>query len=369
MQSIPQDSVARSWGLLLSRNARDVILEAMEAGPVRVAVEVETRVYPSTELTLVAEVRGGVKPEERFVFSAHVQESGANDNATGVAAQTEIAKALARGVKEGVFKPQRTITLIWGDEIRSTRRYLEEDPNRAEGVLWGMSLDMVGEDTEKTGGTFLIEKMPDPSAVWTRGDDRHTEWGGSPLEPDALTPHYLNDVVLNRCLAQAAGSDWEVRTNPFEGGSDHVPFLQHGAAGILLWHFTDQFYHTDGDRLEMVSAETLWNVGVSATVSAMTLASADTETAVFLVKEVRDVALRRLAVEGGLSRDAVAAGGEVEEEARILHAWTRWYVEALAVMEELEARGPSRPLLRAIEEARNEVEITGRYYRNLLDKG
>ena len=30
------------------------------------------------------------------------------------------------------------------------------------------SLDMTGEDTAKTGGTFLIEKQADPSAVWDR---------------------------------------------------------------------------------------------------------------------------------------------------------------------------------------------------------
>ena len=37
---------------------------------------------------------------------------------------------------------------------------------------------MVGENTDITGGIFLIEKMPNPSAVWTRGNDKHTEWGG-----------------------------------------------------------------------------------------------------------------------------------------------------------------------------------------------
>ena len=370
MQSIPSDSVARGWGLLLTTNARDALLAAMEEGPVRVAVEVETRVYHSTELTLVAEVRGTEEPEERFVLSAHVQESGANDNATGVAAQAEIARALARGVRDGVFNPRRTITMIWGDEIRSTRRYLEDDPVRARGVVWGMSLDMVGEDTEKTGGTFLIEKMPDPSAVWTRGEDRHTEWGGRPLEPDALTPHYLNDVVLHRCLDQADGSDWEVRTNPFEGGSDHVPFLRNGTSGILLWHFTDQFYHTDGDRLEMVSPRTLWNVGVCAAVSAMTLTSADEETTGFLVEEVTEAALRRLAVESGLSRASLAAGGNVEEELRILDAWTEWYAEAISAMEEIEVGGPSRTVAEAIREGRNHVERAGRGYRDrLLEKG
>ncbi len=174
--------------------------------------------------------------------------------------------------------------MIWGDEISSTRRYLQEDSVRAQGVRWGLSLDMVGEDTDKTGGTFLIEKMPDPSAVWTRGDDHHTEWGGSPMTVDQLTPHYFNDFVLNRCLDQGADNGWVVRTNPFEGGSDHVPFLQAGVPGVLFWHFTDVYYHTDGDRVGMVSPVTLKNVGVCAAVSGMTLASADEDVASFVVR-------------------------------------------------------------------------------------
>ncbi len=84
MSSIPYDAEAKSWGFALSLTARDALRSALAAGPVRVRVEVESRIYPSEELTLVAEVRGTSTPEERFVFSAHVQESGANDNASGV---------------------------------------------------------------------------------------------------------------------------------------------------------------------------------------------------------------------------------------------------------------------------------------------
>ena len=39
------------------------------------------------------------------------------------------------------------------------------------------SLDMTGEDVRKTGGSFLIERYPDPGAVWDRPWDPHTEWG------------------------------------------------------------------------------------------------------------------------------------------------------------------------------------------------
>lgn len=358
--SISQDPEARSWGLQLTTNARDRLREALREGPVSMRVEVETRLFESEELTLVADVRGSTHPDERFVFSAHVQEAGANDNASGVAALSEVARVFAQGIATGAFAPDRTISMIWGDEISSTRRYLDEDPARTEGVLWGLSLDMVGEDTDKTGGTFLIEKMPDPSAVWTRGDDQHTEWGGQRMTVDQLTPHYFNDFVLNRCLDQGVDTDWVVRTNPYEGGSDHVPFLRAGLPGLLLWHFTDVFYHTDGDRVVNVSAETLENVGVCAAVSAMTLTTADADMARFLVDEVERAAVARIGVERRLGVAAVEAGADAAEQQLILETWTSWYDEALASMTDIEVGGSSESTMARITAARAAVAEAGR---------
>jgi hypothetical protein len=360
MSSIPYDPAAESWGLALSLNARNALRQALADGSVQVRVEVESRLYPSEELTLVADVRGATAPAERFVFSAHVQESGANDNATGVAALAEVARVFGEGVQSGEFSPERSISMIWGDEISSTRRYLEEDPERRAGILWGLSLDMVGEDTEKTGGTFLIEKMPDPSAIWTRGDDRHTEWGGRPMTVEQMTPHYLNDFVLGRCLDQAAKTGWIVGTNPYEGGSDHVPFLRADIPGLLLWHFTDQFYHTDGDRLEMVSAQTLENTSVCAAVSAMALTTADVPMAAFVIAEVQIAAEERLQKEGELGRAALAAGGDYEEERLIIATWTQWYLDALKAAHDIELSGVSADVLDRVAEAMSHVREAGR---------
>jgi hypothetical protein len=275
----------------------------------------------------------------------------------------EIARALGELVREGEVRPRRSITFIWGDEIRATARFLQENPARTEGIRWGMSLDMVGENTEITGGTFLIEKMPDPSAIWTRGDDRHSEWGGQPVRVEQLTPHYFNDYVLNRSLDQAAAAPgWIVRTNPFEGGSDHAPFLDAGKPGLLLWHFTDQFYHTDNDRLDKVSAQTMTNVGIAAAVIAGSLASADSVTARFVVDETERAALRRLSVEFDLSRKAIADGGRREQEILILTTWTEWYVNAIRSIRDLEAGGPTAPTRSAIDGAASSVHGAGRNY-------
>jgi hypothetical protein len=357
--SISADTGAKAWALLLSYDAREALQRALAAGPVRVRVITRSRFSRSVERTVIADVHGSMKPNERFVFSAHVQEPGANDNASGVGAQVEMARVVSSLVQAGTVDPRRSITFIWGNEIQQTRQYLA-DASRAQTVKWGLSLDMVGEDTEKTGGTFLIEKMPDPSAVWTRGDDHHTEWGGSPLTVDQLRPHFFNDFVLRRCLDQAAVTGWVVRTNPFEGGSDHVPFLDAHKPGVLFWHFTDVYYHTDGDRLPNVSPRELANVGISALVSALTLASADSATARALVAELERAALARLDAETALSVDAVARGGDRGKERLILDTWTDWYRRAVRTTSEIEVGGSSRETRAAIDAADAAIERAGK---------
>jgi hypothetical protein len=228
---IPYDSAHPGWGIPLSYAARESLRAALARGTVRVKAELVTRLYASEELTLVAEVRGGSVPAERFVFSAHVQEPGANDNASGVGTLAEMARVTAGLVRSGAQDPARTITFLWGEEISSTARFLKDDSARTAGVRWGMSLDMVGEDTRKTGGTFLIEKMPDPSAVWTRGEDHHTEWGGSPMTVAQLTPHYLNDFVRTGAWTRprAPGGSWEpIRTR---AAATTRPSLRRGNPG------------------------------------------------------------------------------------------------------------------------------------------
>jgi aminopeptidase YwaD len=345
------DSTNTRWGIFLSRNAQDRLRQALARGPVSVRVVSRTRSYPSEELTLVAEVHGSVRPQERFVSTAHVQEPGANDNASGVAVQAEMARVLATLLREGRIDPKRTITMIFGDEINQTQTYLAADSARTRNVLWGLSLDMVGQDTEKTGGTFLIEKMPDPAAIWTRGEEKHSEWGGSPITKEQLRPHYFNDFLIARALEQSAATGWVVKWNPYEGGSDHVPFLRHNRPGVLFWHFTDVFYHTDGDRLENVSRATLANVGSTALASILTLTTADGATARALVGEVERAAMRRLDVETALSRAAIAAGGDVALETDILTTWRDYYVDVIATMHDVETGGASAATRAAIDAA------------------
>jgi hypothetical protein len=327
--SVPRDTVRNGWTIFVSSATYDSLKTAMAAGPVQLRAVVRTQFERRPERTVVAEIRGASRPNERFVYSAHVQEPGANDNATGVGTLAEMARVAAALVTGKRANPQRTVTFLWGDEIRSTDRFLKEDSLRRAGVKWGMSLDMVGENTAKTGGTFLIEKMPDPSAVWIRGEDQHTEWGGRPLQEKDIRAHWFNDFVRQRCLDRAATTGWVVKANPFEGGSDHTPFLNAQIPAVLLWHFTDQFYHTDLDRIEMVSAASLGNVGACALTTGLLLADGSRAVTLAALEELTQVAERALRTQAALSRDTLTRGGTVASEQHILDAWRDYYLAAI----------------------------------------
>ena len=170
-----------------------------------------------------------------------------------------------------------------------------------------------------------------------------------------MFPHYFNDFLLNRCRQQGKESNWVINANPFEGGSDHTPFLQAKIPGLLMWHFTDEFYHTDGDRLNMVSAAEMKNVGVSALAAAFTLASADQYTTLQLIDEITKNATDRLQTEFELSKDAVKKGSELAEQQHILTVWANWYKDAIGKMTDINTSGITPDIQKKIAMAKETV--------------
>lgn len=354
-RSLPHQKETNTWGIALSYIAKEALKKALTFGKVKVHVNIQTKIYPSEELTIIAEVKGSKIPEERLVFSAHIQEPGANDNASGVGAQLEMAFLTGKLIENKQIDVARTLTYLWGDEITSTHRYITENNQRAKNIKWGISLDMVGENTAITGGSFLIEKMPDPSAIWTRGKDKHSEWGGKTMKLKEMKPHYLNDFILTNFQKQGKFASWEVNTNPFEGGSDHIPFLKADIPGLLLWHFTDQFYHTDNDRIDKVSKKTLKNVGTSALVCALILLNSDADTALNLLPVIKNAAQKRLNEEFKLSLKSIKSGNTINDELKIIKAWQGWYLKTIRTLKDMDP-GSNLKLSTRIKEAEKTIK-------------
>jgi len=329
--AIPYADDRPSFGFKATPRATRRLRARLAAGaPVQVHVTADTVFHRRPVRTLVAEIPGTRWPEERVVLVAHVQEPGANDNATGCGTLVAAAVALQQAIARGELPPPaRTLTFLWGDEIRASDAWIAADVARVRGVVAMLSLDMTGEDTAKTGGTFLIEKGPDPTAFWARPSDPHTEWGASEVDRALLRGTFLNDLHLAVALRRARDTGWVVRTNPYEGGSDHTSFTKAGVPALLNWHFTDRYYHTNLDTIDKVSASAMGHVATVVATSALFTASADgTDVAAVerLIRAARDARLD--------TERRTAAPAEVVD------AWRRWYAEALASVARL--AGPAR---------------------------
>jgi len=340
--SIPYDETVKAFAFKASLRAAEKMRDRLKGGPVKVKVDVKATFYDERSRYVVGEIPGTVKPDERIVMVAHLQEPGANDDGSGCGTLLALAIALQKAIAAGALPaPGRTLTFIWGDENRGSRAWLNAHPEQAKGVQYMFSLDMTGEDTAKTGGAFLIEKQADPSAVWPRPSDPHTAWGASEVKAAELKGSLLNDLHLAICLRRAKDSGWVVKTNPYEGGSDHTEFKDAGIPSLLNWHFTDRYYHTNLDRPDKTSPAEMVNVGAAVATSAWFLASATEKDALATVDLIARAAAARLALE--------KQQGASDE---ILAAWRKWYGEALDSVRGLAVTGSSPAVDAAVARAR-----------------
>ncbi len=318
--AIPYVEALRSFGFKATPRVAARLRAELAKGEVDLHVDIETVFHRRPSRTLSVEIPGRTHPEQRVVLAAHLQEPGANDNASGCGTLLAAALAMHDGIRRGsLAPPSRTVTFLWVDEIAGSRQWIKDHADQVKNVVAMLSLDMTGEDTARTGGTFLIEKEPDPSAIWERPSDPHSEWGAGKVDPAIVRGSFLNDLHLAVALRRARDTHWVVRTNPYEGGSDHTVFTAARVPALLNWHFTDRYYHTNLDTTDKVSAAEMQHVAIVVGTTSLFLASADTSDTAAMIALMETARDARLATER-----------QNNATPEIIQAWRKWYDEAIA---------------------------------------
>ena len=102
--SIPYDESRKGFGFKATPRAAARLRRALTsdggAAAPSVRVTVASTFSTAPVRSLIAEIPGRIAPDERIVIAAHVQEPGANDNASGVATGAEMAVALAKAIEK-----------------------------------------------------------------------------------------------------------------------------------------------------------------------------------------------------------------------------------------------------------------------------
>jgi hypothetical protein len=341
--TIPYDAERHGFGLNVSRKAALRLEQQLESGVTYVKVSIGSRFEDVRGQTVIASIGGTLPSAGTVALVAHLDEPGANDNGSGVAAMAAMAAGYVRAIRAGTLpRPRRSVTFIFGTEFECSREWLS---SRLGAVDLALVIDMVGQNQSLTGAHALVERMPDPGAIWDRQPlDEHSEWGRSDtLRESDLAGSFLNDYVMEAMTIRADRTGWRVRNNPFEGGSDHESFLARGVPAVLLWHFTDQYYHTSLDRLDKVDPSEMQHVAIAALGLVHHFGNAGLERSDEVLDIVMRAARTRLGTEAAnarrlLSAPAVAADPDQialvsRRERSIIVAWSRWYREAMLSLE------------------------------------
>jgi hypothetical protein len=354
---IPYDPERQGFGLNVSPAKRDLIERLLGGGMVYVRVEIRAHFSDARSRTLVASIAGTDEHAGTIALVSHLDEPGANDNGSGVGTTVAMAASYLEAIRDGRLpRPRRSFTFLVGTEFECSREWLRSQSGKVDMAL---IIDMVGEGPDN-GAVPLVERLPDPGAIWDRPPlDVHSEWGRGDVRESDLEGSFVNDYVMAAMNARAAQVGWPVRSNPYEGGSDHESFLERGIPAVLLWHFTDPFYHTSLDRLDKVDPHEMANVGVATMALLYHFGQAGLPRAEEVLGIVMDAARKRLATEAGNARTFLTAPAVADDPAQralvsdrertILAAWSHWYREAVLSIEEFEPGHAANPELRDLE--------------------
>src|SRR4051794_10947731 len=204
--------------------------------------------------TLIAAIPGTDASAGEIVFSCHLdhQKPGANDNASGCAANLEIARTLKTLIDgRRIPAPARTIRFIWPSEMTGTIAYLSKYPEIAARIRAVVHLDMVGGDPFITKSVLHVTRSPWSIASVT---DDVAEVFGRYVIDGAMRA--AGEGEMAQAIRSPAGSKdafWADIT-PYESGSDHWIYQEGGFAipAIYLRDHPDIYIHTTRDLADNI---------------------------------------------------------------------------------------------------------------------
>ena len=216
-------------------------------------IDFVTGVLPGTE-----------RPEEEVAVVAHLYEPGANDNASGCSAGLEALRTLNTLIRKKIIPPpRRSIRLCYTFEIYGTLAFSSRYPERISKIIAGINPDMVGADMEKCKSRLHVYCTPD----------------SAPSYVDEVICYYIEQTFAHNPLLRWSRKPFFINDNYIVEPCIKIPT----PALICL---NDTYYHTNGDVVPNLSAETFKAIGSALTAYLYEIARGDYERSIWLVDRI-----------------------------------------------------------------------------------
>ncbi len=310
---------------------------------------------------VVAHIRGADYPGEELVFSAHLDhpKESANDNASGSGAILDIARTMKELTLNGKLpKPKRSFRFLWVPEWNGTMPYIDAHPELVGPALGGkflanMNMDMVGENLDLLHSEMGITRTPDSN------------------------PSVLNDVVENMAqmvdgmdirTPRGSLSQFNYRITAYEGGSDHMMFIDRKIPGVMFSH-SDYTHHTSEDTPDKVDPVELQRSEVISAATMLYLANLTDEQAVDLVALAAANSAKRLADGARRARRMIASAAAKDlaaawsDAVNLVEHRAGWEVETL---ESVLTFNAGKSVASEVSSAASEIQRQKEYFVNEL---
>lgn len=244
---------ARSFRARLGRGERIRLEAKVIAGAKAGAYSIGTATIPGSDPEL---------KEQEIVFSCHLDHPrpGANDNASGCVTILEVARTLAKLIREGrIAPPKRTIRFVWPPEIEGTVVLLNARPDIAGRIKAAVHMDMVGGGPE-TKAVFHVTRGPRslPSFVFDVAD-AFAEFVNEQSYEYAATGEAKYPFVA----PEGGKEPLRAMLTAFTSGSDHQVYMDSAwrIPSVYLNDWPDRYIHTDKDSAAMIDPTKLKRAG------------------------------------------------------------------------------------------------------------
>lgn len=220
----------RGFGFAISPTSGQRLRRLLSAGPVRVHAVVDAALQAG-ELPVITGLLPG-RTSQEILVTAHVDEPGANDNASGVMLALGIGRMLAAHRRRG-WQPERGVRFFFSVETRALMAFLNTQPRFFRRCILGLNLDMLGAEQATSGATLKIAFNPPPL-------------------PDPALPWLLHGLKRFPGLRWKLGQDC---------GDNAMGDPRVGIPTTFLVQAPDRTYHTSLDTPAAVSRTTLRTMG------------------------------------------------------------------------------------------------------------
>lgn len=240
------------FGFSLAPEQGDMLRRRANESTVVLNADVDAE-FTSDPLYVISGAIDGTEPDNgEIILYAHLDEPGANDNASGCGGVLELFRSLNHAIKSGQLpRPKKTLRLVMGPEYTGSIGYIYYHPNRERLCL--ISVDMVGSE---------------------KSDKAHMSVCLNPLSNRS----YLDGAIVlsKQRYNEYTCEKMELREIPFWRMSDNAvadPSLE--TPSVCLGNYPTESYHSSLDTMDRIDSNILKRNILVAGYCAYMLAAAD----------------------------------------------------------------------------------------------